>query len=108
MLARLADPLRVRWIVLRGLGIIHLSVFWSLAGRIHGLIGPHGLLPVGGFMTLLRAKAASSSSAVRMMPKVFITHNAPLDCPAGRPALCSCHHLALTSFAPTTRTTGVK
>jgi len=54
MLARLADPLRVRWIVLRGLGIIHLSVFWSLAGQIHGLIGPRGLLPVGDFLTLLR------------------------------------------------------
>lgn len=28
MLARLADPLRVRWIVLRGLGLVHLSVFF--------------------------------------------------------------------------------
>ena len=57
MLARLGDPLRVRWIVLRGLGIIHLSVFWSLAGQIHGLIGPRGILPVGELLALLRANA---------------------------------------------------
>jgi hypothetical protein len=56
MLARLADPLRVRWIVLRGLGVIHLSVFWSLAGRIHGLIGPHGLLPATDYLATLRAE----------------------------------------------------
>jgi hypothetical protein len=45
MLSRLADPLRVRWIVLRGLGVIYLSVFVSLVGTIQGMIGPRGLLP---------------------------------------------------------------
>jgi lipase maturation factor len=56
MLQRLADPLRVRWIVLRGLGVIHLSVFWSLAGQIHGLVGPHGLLPAADYLASLRAE----------------------------------------------------
>src|SRR5207248_10684781 len=49
-------PLRVRWIILRGLGVIHLSVFWSLAGQIHGLIGPHGLLPATEYLATLRAE----------------------------------------------------
>ena len=56
MLARLADPLRVRWIVLRGLGVIHLSAFWSLAGQIHGLIGPRGILPATEYLASLRAE----------------------------------------------------
>ena len=59
--ARLGDPLRVRWIVLRGLGLIHLSVFWSLAGQIHGLIGPRGLLPVA---ESARARCASTPTFV--------------------------------------------
>jgi lipase maturation factor 1 len=56
MLRRLADPLRVRWIVLRGLGVLYLSVFWSLAGQIHGLIGPHGILPATEYLATLRAE----------------------------------------------------
>ena len=56
MLGRLADPLRVRWIVLRGLGVLYLSVFWSLAGQIHGLIGPHGILPATDYLATLRAE----------------------------------------------------
>ena len=56
MLARLADPLRVRWIVLRGLGLIHLSVFWSLAGQIHGLVGPRGILPATDYLGTLRTE----------------------------------------------------
>jgi hypothetical protein len=55
MLARLVDPLRVRWIVLRGLGVIYLSVFVSLAGQIHGLIGPRGIVPATEFLDTLRA-----------------------------------------------------
>src|SRR5438067_10776679 len=34
-----------RFFWLRGLGLIFLSVFLSLAFQIHGLIGPHGILP---------------------------------------------------------------
>ncbi|MCU1281402.1 MAG: hypothetical protein JWM53_4948 [bacterium] len=56
MLARLADPLRVRWIVLRGLGLVYLSVFASLAGQIHGLVGPHGILPATDYLASLRAE----------------------------------------------------
>jgi hypothetical protein len=54
MLARLADPLRVRWIVLRGLGVLYLSVFVSLAGSIQGMIGPRGLEPATELFATLR------------------------------------------------------
>ncbi len=56
VLMRLADPLRVRWLVLRGLGLIYVSVFWSLAGQIHGLIGPHGILPATAYLQTLRTE----------------------------------------------------
>ena len=34
-----------RWLFLRGLGLIFLSAFYSLAFQIHGLIGASGILP---------------------------------------------------------------
>src|SRR5258706_1432485 len=37
--------LRARWIMLRCLGAILFSAFYSLYFQIHGLIGPHGILP---------------------------------------------------------------
>jgi lipase maturation factor 1 len=39
-----------RWLFLRALGLIFLSAFYSLAFQIHGLIGPRGILPAGGYL----------------------------------------------------------
>jgi hypothetical protein len=39
-----------RWIFLRCLGVIFLSVFDSLAFQIQGLIGPRGILPAGAYL----------------------------------------------------------
>ena len=39
-----------RWIFLRALGLLFLSVFYSLAFQIHGLIGTAGILPAGGYL----------------------------------------------------------
>jgi hypothetical protein len=49
----LRDPLWVRWLVLRGLGLIYFSIFYSLAFQIHGLIGPRGLLPARDYFATL-------------------------------------------------------
>ena len=49
----LRDPAWVRWLVLRGLGLIYVSVFYSLAFQIHGLIGTRGLLPARDYFTSL-------------------------------------------------------
>jgi hypothetical protein len=52
---RLRDARLCRALFLRGLGAIYLSVFVSLWGQIHGLIGPRGLLPAADYLDGLRA-----------------------------------------------------
>ena len=39
-----------RWIVLRALGLIYFSAFYSYLFQIKGLIGPQGILPAGEFL----------------------------------------------------------
>ncbi len=39
-----------RWIVLRALGLIYFSAFYSLTFQIKGLIGPGGILPAGDYL----------------------------------------------------------
>ena len=39
-----------RWLVLRALGLIYFSAFFSLVFQIRGLIGPMGILPVGEYL----------------------------------------------------------
>ena len=43
-----------RWIVLRGLGLIFFSAFFSLAFQIHGLVGTRGILPAGDYLHNVR------------------------------------------------------
>src|SRR5207237_7514999 len=43
-----------RWLFLRGLGLIFLSAFYSLAFQIHGLIGERGILPAGEYLRNVR------------------------------------------------------
>src|SRR3954452_15942894 len=42
--------LLARWIFLRCLGVIYFSAFYSLLFQIKGMIGPHGILPAGGYL----------------------------------------------------------
>ena len=44
------DRMIARWIVLRGLGLIYFSAFFSLVFQIRGLIGPLGILPAGSYL----------------------------------------------------------
>jgi len=39
-----------RWLLLRCLGLVFFSAFYSLAFQIHGLIGPDGILPAGSYL----------------------------------------------------------
>ncbi len=50
-----AGYLWARWLFLRALGLIALSAFYSLAFQIHGLIGPHGILPAGRYLARVAA-----------------------------------------------------
>jgi hypothetical protein len=46
----LRDRLWPRWLVLRALGLIYFSAFYSLLFQIKGLIGPRGILPAGEYL----------------------------------------------------------
>jgi lipase maturation factor 1 len=58
-----ADRLVARWIVLRALGLIYFSAFYSLVFQIRGLLGPSGILPAAAY---LQAVAKSFSPWVRI------------------------------------------
>jgi hypothetical protein len=45
-----SDRLIPRWIVVRALGLIYFSAFFSLIFQIRGLIGPEGILPAGDYL----------------------------------------------------------
>src|SRR6266516_4449881 len=45
-----SDRLIPRWLVLRVLGIIYFSAFFSLIFQIRGLIGPAGILPAESYL----------------------------------------------------------
>ncbi len=44
------DKFLARWIVLRALGLIYFSAFFSLVFQIRGLIGPDGILPANHYL----------------------------------------------------------
>src|SRR5690349_14941707 len=45
--------LGARWIVLRALGLIYYSAFFSLLFQVTGLIGPNGILPAKDYLQYL-------------------------------------------------------
>ena len=47
---------RMQAIFLRGLGVVYLVAFWSLAVQVDGLIGSRGILPAGEFLRHDRAR----------------------------------------------------
>jgi predicted DCC family thiol-disulfide oxidoreductase YuxK len=48
------DYRAVRWLFLRGLGLIYLAAFISFWVQINGLIGSHGILPANAYMASAR------------------------------------------------------
>ncbi len=58
-----------QWIFLRALALIYLAAFGSLAGQITGLIGEHGILPLGDFMRAVESTVGARKFFV--MPTVF-------------------------------------
>lgn len=59
----------VSWLFLRGLGIIYLAAFLSLALQIRGLVGENGILPLGEY--LAAAHAGWGPIAYWRLPTVF-------------------------------------
>jgi len=50
-----------RWLFLRLLGVVYFIAFVSLAVQITGLVGEHGLLPVGEFFAEVRQRYGASA-----------------------------------------------
>ena len=50
-----------RWLFLRLLGFVYLVAFVSLAVQITGLVGEHGILPIGEFLTQVHARFGASA-----------------------------------------------
>jgi lipase maturation factor 1 len=66
-----------RWLFLRALAFIYFSAFFSLLFQIKGLIGPHGILPAGEYLS----DVARQFGAARLWfaPSLFwISANSPL------------------------------
>ena len=69
---RALEPARydlVAWLFLRGLGLIYLAAFVSLALQIRGLVGSDGILPLGEY--LAAAHAGWGTDAYWRLPTLF-------------------------------------
>jgi predicted DCC family thiol-disulfide oxidoreductase YuxK len=59
----------VSWLFLRGLGLIYLAAFISLALQIRGLVGADGILPLGEY--LAGAREGWGNAAYWLLPTLF-------------------------------------
>jgi hypothetical protein len=64
------DRLWPRWFVLRALGLIFFSAFYSFAFQVRGLIGSAGILPVADYLATVRG-ALSPIAQVWYAPSLF-------------------------------------
>ena len=47
---------QIRWLFLRGLALVYLCAFLSLAVQVEGLVGSRGILPVQELLRLVRER----------------------------------------------------
>ncbi len=59
----------VAWLFLRGLGLVYLAAFLSLAAQIRGLVGAQGILPLGEY--LAAAHQGWGADAYWRLPTLF-------------------------------------
>src|SRR5262249_27549033 len=50
-----------RWLFLRLLGLVYFIAFVSLAVQMRGLVGEHGVMPVGEFLAFVRERYGASA-----------------------------------------------
>jgi hypothetical protein len=60
----------LRWIYLRGLGVIYLIAFASLIPQVEGLIGSQGILPVAGFVEAVKSNMPWERGFM-LVPSIF-------------------------------------
>jgi predicted DCC family thiol-disulfide oxidoreductase YuxK len=61
---------RIEWLFLRLLALIYLIAFVSLGVQVRGLIGSHGILPLGDYLDAA-ASAVGPWRAWRLLPSIF-------------------------------------
>ena len=62
---------RTRSILLRGLGVVYLAAFGSLAVQLDGLIGSHGILPAAEYLDRSGRSSARRLEAYWRLPTLF-------------------------------------
>ncbi len=60
-----------RFVILRLLGLVYLMAFLTLVLQGPALLGPHGLLPIDGFLREVAAEAGSRARGFWQLPSVF-------------------------------------
>jgi hypothetical protein len=71
-----ADHLVARWIVVRALGLIYFSAFFSLVFQIRGLIGPLGILPASEYLDAI-AKSFGPLTRIWFAPTLLWLGSGP-------------------------------
>ena len=71
-----SDRLGPRWLILRALGCIYFSAFFSLVFQIRGLIGPQGILPAGEYLQAV-AHSFSYTRGLWFAPSLFWFSSGP-------------------------------
>jgi len=73
-----------RWLVLRAVGLVFVLVFAGIIEDAPALIGPRGILPLGGFLTEWRQTHGNLLAAIWHAPSVFwLGHGAGIIALAG-------------------------
>src|SRR5579884_2072747 len=67
---RPAEFVRIEWLFLRALALIYMAAFISLGVQIEGLIGSHGILPIGQYLQAA-TEAVGPWTAWRAVPTIF-------------------------------------
>src|SRR5205814_10670090 len=100
-----------RFLWLRGLGLLFLSAFLSLAFQIHGLIGPRGILPASELFEALGQPSlsslwqvpsllwlGSSNTALSLLVSVGVAASIQLALNVWRRGACAMWTVLLLSF----------
>lgn len=58
-----------RWLFLRGIALVYLAAFLSLASQVHGLVGSHGILPAQQYFDQVAEEVGASP--FMQLPTIF-------------------------------------
>lgn len=89
---------QIRWLYLRGLGIIYFIAFASLIPQVQGLIGSDGILPARDFLRMA-AEQVGQPRAFQLLPSVFWLSASDNVLLAGTISGCIASLFAIAGFA---------